>query len=198
MGTVTFLLGHPKVTLHAHLAGYSHARQHFQNGSMHIQQRPFVGLHLRYFEGSGIVDTHARFIGKLVKYIPDVLLQLDMEWSYVSEVIKAHGYDPDTVDIFLATDNQRLNMTEAFLQHSNVHMIPPDSIDPRFQGMVDTYVLSKSSLFLGGPLSSMSFHVALYRELNGFDKSTNIMAAYQEIGYMNHFFMDAEHPLTYY
>jgi hypothetical protein len=113
-----------------------------------------------------------------------------MTWSFVAQHMLANGFDPLHTPVFLASDNQRPNITRAFLMRSNVksfvaigRLQPP--VDAR---LIDMYVLTKSALFIGHPLSSLSFHVALWRELDGWPTNTNILAGYKERGYLHHLF----------
>jgi hypothetical protein len=54
--------------------------------------------------------------------------------------------------------------------------------------LVEQHILTQSTLFIGHTCSSFAFHVALWREQQGMDRQTNVIAGYRETGYMHHFF----------
>jgi hypothetical protein len=144
-----------------------------------FHSKEFVGLHVRGLDG-----LCERSSGGFGVYKDEYLRSCNMSWEFVSEKMRIHGYDPDTVPIYLATDNQRPNITLALLSHPNVRMWNGNN-----SFMMDSCLLTKSSLFIGVAKSSMSFHVALWREIHGHHMKTNILAAYQETGLLEHFFM---------
>jgi hypothetical protein len=144
-----------------------------------FQSKDFVGLHVRGLDG--LCEGWGKGFGV---YKDEYLRSCNMTWDFVSEKIRIHGYDPNTVPIFLATDNQRPNITQALLSHPNVRMLEGNR-----SHMIDMCLLTKSSLFIGVPRSSMSFHVALWREIQGHSMETNVLAAYQETGLLDHFFL---------
>ena len=160
-----------------------------------LRGRPFVGVHLRWFEGICEPFCTKAFHGAYARFLSDCMTQCYMPWPYVSRVMAAHGFDPETSPVFLATDNQRPNLTAALLAHPNVYMWNESSGGAAWGGgaqarLVDMHVLSRAALFLGHPVSSFAFHVALLRELGGHARSTNILAGYQEAGYLHHLFWE--------
>lgn len=179
--------------------------------SQNFNPQFFVGVHLRWFEGACEQFTRQIFGGKhvhLIPYLDDALQSCDMSWGFLSRIISANGLDPVSTPIFLATDNQRPNVTESLLAHSNVKLFQPNASNGSNSGnsgsgsggggghkgshvdnrLVDMFILTKSSLFIGHPLSSLSFHVALWRELDGWPARTNILAGYADLGYLHHLF----------
>lgn len=147
-----------------------------------LQSKEYVGLHVRGLDG---VCGHASHTYFGPNYTDDYLKSCSMSWEFVSDKIQKQGYDPNTIPIFLASDNQRPEITNELQTHPNVH---------RWEGdeslMMDMCLLSKSSLFIGVPTSSMSFHIALLREKYGYSSKTNILTMYRETGYLHHLFME--------
>ena len=157
-----------------------------------LRRQDFVGIHLRGYEGICDKWTEVAYATKALQpFLAEAKEQCDMRWEYVSRIIRDGGYDPDSVAIFLATDNQRPELTRALLAHRNVYMWDrrgdPEAgnVDAR---LVDMHILTRSVLFIGHGRSSLAFSVALWREADGHPSSTNALAGYRETGYLHHLF----------
>jgi len=147
--------------------------------------KKYVGLHVRWLNGACVNEKEHYGM-----YAEEYEKHCFMSWDFLSEKMKEFGYDPNTVPIFLATDNERPDVTQALLNHSNVVMFKGEGMDKETIRMIDMCLLAKSSLFIGGPFSSMSFHVALLREIQGHPVESNVLASYRETGYLHHLFME--------
>ena len=130
-----------------------------------MKNKTYVGIHLRGLDG----ECEIRNRNKAV---------CSMSWEYISEIIKSHGYDPDTVPIFLATDKQNINATQRLLAQSNVHVWNETEGGEHYNRfMIDMCLLSHSSLFIGNGGSSFSFHVSLWREIHNYSENTSIFGS---------------------
>ena len=155
---------------------------------------PFVGVHLRQFEGSCRKSMEITFVGhKLARYLDDALLNCEMPWSYIETVLSSVGLDANTTPIYLATDNQAPDIVRRLLNHPNVVTVNKTLLKPYRKLnplLLDMYMLTKSAHLIGNPYSSLTFHVALWREIDGFAAESNHIPAYQETGYLMHLFLD--------
>jgi hypothetical protein len=151
--------------------------------------RKYVGVHLRWFEGQCHDRVNAVFVEARAAYHDDAMKQCDITWEYLSGMMKQNGFDdPETTPIYLASDGQRPDLSDALTKRKNVVVLTAEMAQSQEARLVDMAVLSKSHLFIGAPLSSFSFHVALFREIGGSKPNTNILAGYRESGFLFHLF----------
>lgn len=129
-----------------------------------LKNKTYIGIHLRGFDGYSKCEARNPYNKNVCS----------MSWEYVSEIIKIHGYNPDTVPIFLATDKQNMNDTERLLAHPNVHLWNETEGGEHYNSwMIDMCLLSipqSSSVMLEVPFHFMyhygvKFEIILKRQI---------------------------------
>jgi hypothetical protein len=165
-------------------------------------REPFIGIHLRSLEGHCAEMTEGDFQAKgLQPFIPEAKEACSPTWDNIKMRLQRINIDAESIQIYLADDGQQPTVTDAILQnHPNVRRLSDFSLldEKGFRnhgGVLEVYILSHSTAFLGVAASSFAFHVALRRELNGFPKESNLIPGYPETGHMPHFFNSVDFDL---
>ena len=154
---------------------------------------------------------------RLKPFLQEAIDSCSMTWEYISGHLKKYaGIDADNVPIYLASDDQQMQNVVKLREHQNLWMLTghglpekketaPNTFDYMMmemfadfkveepyrsvnKDMLDMYILTKSEYFLGNPYSSYSFHVVLWREIDGHSPDTNIQPAYKEEGLLHHLY----------
>ena len=156
---------------------------------------PFVGVHLRNFEGECQHAVNAIYseVDIAKPFLNEAKNTCNMSWTFIQQQFRSKsGIDIESTPVFLSSDNQLEEATRDLVNHANVAMLDNDILQKEYPEvdilLLDMYILTKSSAFLGNPYSSLSFHVLLWREINGFNPATNIQPAYSDIGMLYHLF----------
>jgi hypothetical protein len=164
-----------------------------------FDNQPFIGIDLRSVDGNCEEMMRTDFqTNRLKVFLPDAVEACSPSWENLEMRLKRYDIEVESMPIYLVDNGQQPNVTDAILQnHPKVRRLTDfplmNEIEHRdLSSVLDAYILSRSSSFIGIAGSSFAFHIALRRELYGFAKESNFIPGYRETGYMPHFFNNVD------
>ena len=139
--------------------------------------KEFAAIHTRNLNGlcAGFANT---FIAK--GWANDLHEYCSMKWSFIEAKFRSIDVDINAVPVFYATDGQNETIDARIMSRENVIRFDMHKEAEHLNiAVLEMYILSQSSWFLGNPSSTFATNVAFWREgLYHRHWSTNLLSGY--------------------